>query len=205
MVIFWVKTNKTKKTPSQHSLTTITRENYTSRTYFSQEACRLSIGQENKRHMLAQQRGDLGKSIRYGPLLVHSDDSNALLIALRRCYPSRGRLRFMDGYSLDGSDFPCHLLWPMRTLTGSFCLLESQTQRYVDVEHAGFLHPLGLRHFYDGFSPRAGQHPLVCTRGLSTARGGSVPRLVFVKTTHERCGPFSLCRLEPNVSHNVCS
>ena len=35
VVIFWVKTNKTKKTPSQHSLTTITRENYTSRTYFS--------------------------------------------------------------------------------------------------------------------------------------------------------------------------
>ena len=26
-----------------------------------------------------------------------------------------------------------------------------------------------------------------------------------VKTTHERCGPFSLCRLEPNVSHKVCS
>ena len=43
----------------------------------------------------------------------------------------------------------------MRTLTGSFCLLESQTQRYVDIEHAGFLHPLGLRHFYDGFSLRA--------------------------------------------------
>ena len=42
-----------------------------------------------------------------------------------------------------------------RTPTGSFCLLESQTQRYVDVEHAGFLHPLGLRHFYDGFSLRA--------------------------------------------------
>ena len=31
--------------------------------------------------------------------------------------------------------------------------------------------------------------------------GGEVP----VKTTHERCGPFSLCRLEPNVSHKVCS
>ena len=29
MAIFWVKTNKTKKTPSQHSLTTITRANYT--------------------------------------------------------------------------------------------------------------------------------------------------------------------------------
>ena len=61
----------------------------------------------------------------------------------------------MYGYSLDGSDFPCYLLWPKRTPTGSFCLLESQTQWYVDIEHAGFLHPLGLRHFYDGFSLRA--------------------------------------------------
>ena len=47
------------------------------------------------------------------------------------------------------------LLWPKRTPTGSFCLLESQTQRYVEIEHAGFLHPLGLRHFYDGFRLRA--------------------------------------------------
>ena len=60
--------------------------------------------------------------------------------------PLHGR-RFVFGYSLDGSDFPCYLLWPKRMPTGSFCLLESQTQRYVDIEHAGFLHPLGLRHF----------------------------------------------------------
>ena len=60
----------------------------------------------------------------------------------------------MFGYSLDGSDFPCYLLWPIRTQTGSFCLLESQTRRYVDIEHAGFLRPPGLRHFYDGFSLR---------------------------------------------------
>ena len=68
--------------------------------------------------------------------------------------PLHGR-RFVYGYSLDGSDFPCYLLWPIRRQTGSFCLLESQTRRYVDIEHAGFLHPLGLRHFYDGFSLRA--------------------------------------------------
>ena len=68
--------------------------------------------------------------------------------------PLHGR-RFVYGYSLDGSDFPCYLLWPIRTQIGSFCLLESQTRRYVDIEHAGFLHPLGLRHFYDGFSLRA--------------------------------------------------
>ena len=41
--------------------------------------------------------------------------------------PLHGR-RFVSGYSLDGSDFPCYLLWPVRTPTGSFCLLESQTQ-----------------------------------------------------------------------------
>ena len=68
--------------------------------------------------------------------------------------PLHGR-RFVYGYSLNGSDFPCYLLWPIRTLTASFCLLESQTRRYVDIEHAGFLHPLGLRHFCDGFSLRA--------------------------------------------------
>ena len=61
----------------------------------------------------------------------------------------------MYGHSLDGSDFPCYLLWPLRTRAGSFCLLESQTRRYVDLEQAGFLCPLGLRHFYDGFSLRA--------------------------------------------------
>ena len=49
MVIFWVKTNKTKKTPSQHSLTTITKENYTSRTYFSQKHEKRKKQRPNKR------------------------------------------------------------------------------------------------------------------------------------------------------------
>ena len=39
--------------------------------------------------------------------------------------------------------------------TGSYCLLESQTQQYIDMEHVDYLHPLGLQHFYDGFSLRA--------------------------------------------------
>ena len=68
--------------------------------------------------------------------------------------PLHGR-RFVYGYSLDGSDFPCYLLWPVRTPTGSYCLLESQTQQYVDMEHVDYLHPLGLRHFYDGFGLQA--------------------------------------------------
>ena len=35
--------------------------------------------------------------------------------------------RFVYGYSLDGSDFPCYFLWPVRTKEDSFWLLESQT------------------------------------------------------------------------------
>ena len=62
--------------------------------------------------------------------------------------PLHGR-RFAHGYSLDGSDFPCYFLWPVRAQEGSFCL---QTQRYVDMEKAGFFRPLGIRHFYDAFS-----------------------------------------------------
>ncbi len=60
--------------------------------------------------------------------------------------------RFVYGYSLDGSDFPCYFLWPHRTPGDSFWLLESQTHRYVDLSQAGFLRPLGIRHFYDAFS-----------------------------------------------------
>ena len=49
--------------------------------------------------------GDPGKSTRprYGSSLVHSDDSNTLLIALRRCLPSRERLRFMEEGSCMGT------------------------------------------------------------------------------------------------------
>ena len=63
--------------------------------------------------------------------------------------------RFVYGYSLDGSDFPCYFLWPHRTQENNFWLLESQTHRYVDLSLADFLQPLGIRHFYDAFSLNA--------------------------------------------------
>ena len=63
--------------------------------------------------------------------------------------------RFVYGYSLDGSDLPCYFLWPLRTTGDSFLLLESPTHPYVDLSQAGFLRPLGIRHFYDAFSLHA--------------------------------------------------
>ena len=51
--------------------------------------------------------------------------------------------RFVYGYRLDGSDFPCYFLWPHRAQENNFWLLESQTHRYVDLSLADFLQPLG--------------------------------------------------------------
>ena len=82
-------------------------------------------------------------------------DNTTPMMPMRSKTPLHG-LRFVYGYSLDGSDFPCYLVWPWRTDSNSFFLLESQSRRYVALDQAGFLHPLGLRHFYDGFSLRAG-------------------------------------------------
>ena len=81
-------------------------------------------------------------------------DCTTPMTPMRSKTPLHGR-RFVYGYSLDGSDFPCYLVWPWRTDSNSFFLLELQTRRYVALDQAGFLHPLGLRHFYDGFSLRA--------------------------------------------------
>ena len=83
----------------------------------------------------------------------HADNTTPMM-PMRSKTPLHGR-RFVYGYSLDGSDFPCYLVWPWRTDSNSFFLLESQSRRYVALDEAGFLHPLGLRHFYDGFSLRA--------------------------------------------------
>ena len=63
--------------------------------------------------------------------------------------------RFVYGYSIDGSDFPCYFLWPHRTQQNSFWLLESQTHRHIDISLATFLKPLGLQHFYDAFGINA--------------------------------------------------
>ena len=81
-------------------------------------------------------------------------DNTTPMMPMRSKTPLHGR-RFVYGCGLGGSDFPCYLIWPWRTASNSFFLLESQSRRYVALDQAGFLHPLGIRHFYDGFSLRA--------------------------------------------------
>ena len=75
--------------------------------------------------------------------------------------------RFVYGYSLDDSDFPCYFLWPHRTQEDNFWLLEFQTRRYVDLSGADFLQALGIRHFYDAWIEGRSQHPGGCSEGIS--------------------------------------
>ena len=63
--------------------------------------------------------------------------------------PLRSR-RFAYGYALDGSEFPCHLVWPQRD-GRSYVLLDTATDTLV-LDQKSFFRPLGMQHFYDSFA-----------------------------------------------------
>ena len=70
--------------------------------------------------------------------------------------PPTGRIpprcrRFIFGYALDHSEFPCYLLWPTRA-HGRYWLLDSMTSEYFPLASETFFRPLNLAHFYDAFA-----------------------------------------------------
>ena len=64
--------------------------------------------------------------------------------------PPRCR-RFIYGYALDHSEFPCYLLWPCRD-QGRYWLLDTMTNDALLLSPETHFRPLGLHHFYDTFS-----------------------------------------------------
>ena len=64
--------------------------------------------------------------------------------------PPRCR-RFIYGYALDHSEFPCYLLWPCRD-QGGYWLLDTMTNDALVLSPETHFRPLGLHHFYDAFS-----------------------------------------------------
>ena len=64
--------------------------------------------------------------------------------------PPRCR-RFIYGYGLDHSEFPCYLLWPCRD-QGEYWLVDTMTDGYLKLSTETYFRPLGLHHFYDTFS-----------------------------------------------------
>ena len=58
--------------------------------------------------------------------------------------------RFAYGYALDGSEFPCFLVWPQRD-GQSYILLDTSTADTLVLD-ISFFRPLGMQHFYDSFA-----------------------------------------------------
>ena len=72
------------------------------------------------------------------------------------------RCRYVFSYSLDDSDKPVFLIWPERTASNGFWLLDVETGHYHNLCQAPSIQNLGLEHFYAAFG-------LGCSRHLRTS------------------------------------
>ena len=64
--------------------------------------------------------------------------------------PPRCR-RFVFGYALDHSEFPCYLVWPFREEDG-YTLVDTTTKDFLSLTADTYFRPLGLQHFYAAFA-----------------------------------------------------
>ena len=64
--------------------------------------------------------------------------------------PPRCR-RFVYGYALDHSEFPCYLVWPFRD-HGGYLLVDTNSKDYLVLTAETYFRPLGLQHFYASFA-----------------------------------------------------
>ena len=62
------------------------------------------------------------------------------------------QIRFVHGYALDGSTYPCHCVCPERGEDHSFQLVDSATRCIMAISGAESMKPLGVAHFYHAFS-----------------------------------------------------
>ena len=61
------------------------------------------------------------------------------------------QLRYVFGYGMDGSDLPCYILWPTRTVEHSFWCIDAWKGDWVRLDKCSFMAPLGIEHFFDAF------------------------------------------------------
>ena len=78
------------------------------------------------------------------------------------CNQEEWRCRYVFGYSLDDSDKAVYLIWPERTRTNGFWLLDTDRNQYHNLCQTASICNLGLEHFYAAFG-------LGCSRDLRTS------------------------------------
>ena len=61
------------------------------------------------------------------------------------------QLRYVFGYAMDGSDLPCYILWPTRTVEQSFWCIDAWKGDWVGLDKCSYMAPVGVEHFFDAF------------------------------------------------------
>ena len=61
------------------------------------------------------------------------------------------QLRYVFGYGMDGSDLPCYILWPTRTVEQSFWCIDAWKGDWVRLDKCSYMAPVGIEHFFDSF------------------------------------------------------
>ena len=61
------------------------------------------------------------------------------------------QLRFVFGYAMEGSDLPCYILWPERTVDQSFWCIDAWKGDWSQLDKSAHIAPLGVEHFFDAF------------------------------------------------------
>ena len=60
-------------------------------------------------------------------------------------------LRYVFGYGMDGSDLPCYILWPTRTVEQFLWCIDAWKGDWVRLDKCSYMAPVGIEHFFDSF------------------------------------------------------
>ena len=102
------------------------------------------------------------------------------------------QLRYVFGYAMDGSDLPCYILWPTRTVEQSFWCIDAWKGDWVRLDKCSFIAPVGIEHFFDAFC----FHPQRPWRAAA-CQALSIPSCHVAEDTHLEHLPVNKFSLTP--------
>ena len=102
------------------------------------------------------------------------------------------QMRYVFAYTMDDTDLPCYILWPIRTEDNSFWCLDAWKGDWVQLDRRGFMAPVGIEQFFDAFSldPRRPWRTAAC-------QALGIPAGHIVEDTHTNHSEGSRFTLTP--------
>ena len=102
------------------------------------------------------------------------------------------QLRYVFGYAMDGSDLPCYMLWPTRTVEQSFWCIDAWKGDWIRLDKCSFIAPMGIEHFFDAFC----LHPQRLWRAAA-CHALCIPSCQIAEDTHLEHLPVNKFSLTP--------